>query len=61
MIFKVVLRHIRCLDENGNEVDITSEDDDDEGRVKPEEMAHKEELVNDMEVEDSTLLEDEEA
>ena len=52
---------IRCLDENGNEVDITSEDDDDEGRVKPEEMAHKEELVNDMEVEDSTLLEDEEA
>lgn len=51
---------IRCLDEDGNEVDITSEDDEEDQNKKVEEPIVKEELVNDME-ELSAPEEDEEA
>ena len=48
---------IRCLDENGEEVDITTEDDDDDvpapKKVEPVVEEEKDELVNDMEETDS--------
>ena len=44
---------VRLLDENNNEVDITL--DDDEQTKAPE---HKEELVNDLELEDTNDIEE---
>ena len=50
---------VRLLDENNNEVDLNPDDDDDGSVVHP--TLPKEELVNDMEEENTDEIEEEEA
>lgn len=51
---------VRLLDENNNEVDLNPDDDDDDGSVVHPTLP-KEELVNDMEEENTDEIEEEEA